>query len=448
MKIREKILNNESYYLKEYISTTKQHCHEEKINIIKSIVKKDDFEYILVYDKKMNVIRGVYSYLNIELRDLAFNSRDSIATALKLFYSFIEIFNFDINELDYKCIVAFKEFLYGVSRKGRNYEFELITLRSINTVNKYLAVCRNYLNYLGIKNEVLNEKRILRVEKGNEGLLGHTRKKTYEKYTIHDKANLNKRTVPMYIKKSEFHAILNSIENKYSIREEIIVRLMYENGMRIGEVLGLTLEDIQEKNIIIRNRLSDKADQSAKTCFKVKSEQDYLHSTYDTWSIGYHIIKPTLYLMDKIYEYIDITHGRMSKKNRKNYIENAKADKTTKDEMLEGDNYYLFLNKDRKPLRAVGWNKILRKIFEEVGLIIDKNVKVHNLNHRFRHGFAMKRIKEGASAVEVASDLRHTGISSVMCYFRPTEEEVYDANKFGAESIMKNMPFIITNEED
>lgn len=38
---------------------------------------------------------------------------------------------------------------------------------------------------------------------------------------------------------------MSLIEDKYTLREKIIVKLMYEYGLRIGEVLGLTLEDIQ-----------------------------------------------------------------------------------------------------------------------------------------------------------------------------------------------------------
>ena len=52
---------------------------------------------------------------------------------------------------------------------------------------------------------------------------------------------------------------------------------------------------------------------------------------------------------------------------------------------------------------------------------IDKDKRKNNLNHRFRHGFAMFNIQYGhANAVKVAELLRHRSLQSVMCYFRPT----------------------------
>lgn len=61
-----------------------------------------------------------------------------------------------------------------------------------------------------------------------------------------------------------------------------IIRLMFECGLRIGETLGLTSDDLvmeQEGNIFvsvayITNRLSDNKDQQAKTCMKVKDEKN------------------------------------------------------------------------------------------------------------------------------------------------------------------------------
>lgn len=59
----------------------------------------------------------------------------------------------------------------------------------------------------------------------------------------------------------------NVFEKDYSLREECIVRLMFEAGLRIGECLGLTNEDIRQEEdengelktvVYIRNRVSDK----------------------------------------------------------------------------------------------------------------------------------------------------------------------------------------------
>lgn len=79
---------------------------------------------------------------------------------------------------------------------------------------------------------------------------------------------------------------------------------MYENGLRIGEVLGLTREDValeedvngnQIPVLYLRNRLTDKAFQNAKSCMKVHSKQTYRSKDYNTeWidiiKFNFHIV--------------------------------------------------------------------------------------------------------------------------------------------------------------
>ncbi|MGE7363971.1 tyrosine-type recombinase/integrase [Staphylococcus cohnii] len=86
--------------------------------------------------------------------------------------------------------------------------------------------------------------------------------------------------VPKYISVDEFKKIIEVIRSDYSIREEIIVRLMYECGLRIRETMGLTFEDldITEESIsvaYIRNRASDKPYQLAKTCMTIVAREQY-----------------------------------------------------------------------------------------------------------------------------------------------------------------------------
>lgn len=446
-RIEELMVDGETRYLKKYIGVSAINSYETEIWFQKITINRHGYDYILIYDTKKDVIREAYNYLNKKMADKSINTREMIASALKKFYSFMKIFNVDIEEIDKGVISKFKDFLYGGTKKtNEGVEYVFTTLRAGDTINSYLSIYRGYLSFLGIDNKYFNDKRVTKVEKGSDGLLGHTITKAYEKYTISEKSSQNKEIVPMYIDNFEFERIIKIINGKYGLREEIIVRLMYENGMRIGEVLGLTLEDIEEDKIIIRNRVSDKADQHAKTCLRVKDISEYKTTAYQTWKDGYQIVKPTYKVLDFINQYIDMEHGEMSKVKRKNYYNSAKADKVSDGTMLEGENYYLFLNKNGSCLHTDGWNKILRNIFQRAGCVVDKGVREHNLNHRFRHGFAMNRVKEGIGYLQLAGDLRHSSISSVMWYFRPTEEDVYNANKEGAENMLNEFSALKTIE--
>jgi site-specific recombinase XerD len=437
IKIVEVKFLNESFFLKEYVAAGhKQQDSVIKINISKSIVNQNGYDYIILYDENMRVIRDAYKYLNTDIvAKQSFNTRELKGSALKLLYSYLSIFNYDLYKLGKDEITVLKEFLYGENRNGMLYELYITSARGVETVNKYISIYRTYLNFLNIKNEILNEKRVVSVEKGSDGLLGHAKKKIYEKYTVSDRSYSNI-TVPMYISEDEYEVVLKIIKKEFTLREEIIVRLMFENGLRIGEALGLTLEDIEDSKIVLRNRLSDKSYMFAKTCIKPNSLSDYKSSTYSTYTVGYQIILPSVTLMDSLFYYIDDTHGDMSKVTRKNYFKYAKADKVTEGVDLEGDNYYLFLNKNGAALSISGWNKTVRKIFEKAGLKLDRKTKKHNLNHRFRHGMAMKLVKNGATPYDVLNALRHQSLSSTMCYFRPTEEDMYNANTFASKAMI------------
>lgn len=51
------------------------------------------------------------------------------------------------------------------------------------------------------------------------------------------------------------------------------------------------------------------------------------------------------------------------------------------------------------------------------------------MNHRLRHGCAMKALKDGKSLEEVMKILRHTSLKSVMVYINPTDEDEFEANE-------------------
>lgn len=434
-------IDKEIVYTKKYQAIDINNNYEEKVSITHVIIKRDGRDYILLYDNKNIVIRDAYRYLNNDkMMKKSINTRLTFSSSLKRLYAFLIIFQIDITNLDEMNIDLLKDFLYGGKKSGILYTFDLLTTRNSDTVNQLLSAYRNYLKFLKIENEIMNERQSPKESGHGRKAPSSISEKIVSKYTVSEQSQQNKSTVPMYISEEDFKKIISLIKIEYSLREEIIVRLMYENGLRLGEVLGINLEDVEEDRIVIRNRVSDNKDQHAKTCYRPQTIEDYANSTYTTWRKGFQFVKPKLSLMDKINEYIDLTHGNMSIKNRNNYITKAKADKVSKANCLEGDNYYLFLNKNGTPLRKGGWNKILRHIYETIGIKVDSGARKHNLSHRLRHGFAMKRVKEGIQPIQLAEDLRHSGVSCVMCYFRPTEQDVYDANTTASEYMINENP--------
>ena len=436
------VIKGEEVYIKRYLDEDNKLMYEKKIKITK--VPMENNKYILLYDSNMKVIRDVHRYLNVDdkVKNYSINTRNAICTGLKVLYAFLEIFDYDIRKLGKKEISMLKQFILGMGEKGVNYSFVGLPRKSKITFNKYMSYYRGYFSFLDIDNKIINAKEVKYTEKAGNGLLGHLGKNQYEKYTINEDIPKKTKTVPKYIKKNEFEKIIEIIKLKYSAREEIMVRLMYENGMRIGEVLGLTLEDIDYDNrkLYLRDRITDDSYQHAKGCYTPKSRSEYQSEEYNTLDFGYQIVKPSKSVIRKLEKYIDDVHGDMSDKKRANYLSGAKADEVEGEGDLEQGNFYVFLNKNGSKLNISGWNKVLRNIYKEVGIKLDNKKKSNNLSHRFRHGFAMRRIKEdGVDIYQLAQDLRHNGLSSLMCYFNPEEEDIYSVNESIADDIVENV---------
>jgi integrase/recombinase XerD len=209
---------------------------------------------------------------------------------------------------------------------------------------------------------------------------------------------------------------------------------MYGTGLRIGEVLGLTVEDIEKYDtedsykLILRNRLSDKKYQLAKGCISVKNKSTYSSSEYKTKNKGYEeliIVGNIKILLD---EYISMSTNvfNTSEKVISNIAKFATADNVTFKNL---NNRYIFLNKNGTPLSSSGWNKFLKTVFNAVGIPIDKYSKTENLNHRFRHGYAMLLKQNGYSLDDIKHKMRHNNISSTQIYARNTEKDILENAK-------------------
>ncbi|MCM3390488.1 site-specific integrase [Ureibacillus chungkukjangi] len=269
-----------------------------------------------------------------------------------------------------------------------------------------------------------------------------------QKYSVNPKA-LKITVLPKYIRENEYQKILEIIDDKFSIRDRIIVMLMYQYGLRIGEVLGLTIEDIDfDKNDLgyfvlkLRNRITDKSFQHAKRLMVPQKSEDYTKEYYSWEGIGlWTILIEDEELIDLIEEYYEESRDEIifnkSKKKLENLKNKSKADKVSENNNVR-ENQYLFLNQQNyTPLTASGWGYRIKQIFELVGIKTDKETKKNNLSHRFRHGFAMKKISEGYDEMRLYKALRHSGPHSVKIYYNPTPED--------QASILKNQKVNLEN---
>jgi len=405
------------------------------VNIIGYKKQYNGFEYYVLKKSNGEIIFDSYKFLNIRLSKSSDKQRERCFIALKLLFSYMELFclnsiyDFEINNVN-----KLLGFLKGGYRNGNNIIFKGKTQRSNSTINNYIGVYRVYFDYLGIENSLFSKRKIIGIQKGGIGFFAHTQKQKIEKYKISRKV-YESNEVPSYISFEEYKEIIKLVREKYSLREEIIIKLMYEYGLRIGEVLGLTTEDIvnderskfSQYQIQLRNRYSDKPFQRCKGCMNVYSRDVYQEHEYQMKGFnhcGYQVVDITSDTYELLQEYIEenLYSPFISNKLKNNLKVKAKADKIKKNSY--DNNYYIFISKNYGPITGNAWNTILKSIFTEANIALDSQVKKNGLNHRFRHGFAMfKVLVEGYDLLRLQRVLRHSSPDSCRAYFKATKSD-------------------------
>ncbi|NFQ57799.1 site-specific integrase [Clostridium botulinum] len=392
----------------------------------------DKKEYVLLLNSHGIVIENVFKYINFSYYLNTINSKEVAGNALKILFSYSEIIDKEIKDFNKNDVQNLSEFILGISVTGNNSEFKLKTSRSNNTHNIYFNIIRKYLEYTGINNKNFFEK--VEVSKSGIGFFAHTKEIALSKYKVNKSSfSIDKNIVPKYIKNEEYNNIINLLNKEKtlnSLRDKIIINLMYARGLRLGEVLGITFEDIKVNKddsragiLYIRNRVSDKKYQMAKTCYKPKSKAEYKTRIYNEKDFGYQTVILPPNITKDISDYRELSRDieNLSIKKTENILNESVADSVEN----ENNNFYLFLNKNGAPLSSAGWNKRLKIIFDFIGINIDTQNKKNNLSHRFRHGFAMFLIKnEGKSIEYVQKQMRHKSISSTLIYYNPEEKDI------------------------
>lgn len=448
-----KIKNKSCYRVQEIIK--EQIISDKVINVEQYSTYIDGKRKTIIYHTDKTFDEDVYKYLNNEINFLSENTQRKFECAFKVMTVWEEIIGKRFTEFNYRDVQKFVFFLYGKSSLSGTTKMELKTCRSSETVNIILseikALYKSVKQIFGYEeitpfDNLLKERNYSnpRVYLGNEisDALGSQMYKEIPKYIKPEEFNhlldiTQSRPLPKRTKKNR-----NKIRKikATKLRDDIMLCLMFHGGLRIGEVLGLTMEDfefVQNDNgenlckIIIRNRVSDKNFQNAKTVQNVKEKTAYRTSTYYEKDIGYQevcILEDLAGLYEKINDYIDSFHRYAEKKLNAKYKETI-ADAVGEFKKIKKTNHYLFLNELGGLLKYSAWNKHLRQIYEDAGLQVDFESRKVNLSHRLRHGFVMKlisdyKVRSDADLVYIMKRTRHKSIQSLYVYINPTLKEI------------------------
>lgn len=206
--------------------------------------KKDGNTYFLLYDNDMNINERVFKYINFYSKNTykSVNTKLQYLQSIELLYSFCELFDKKTNELKEEDFTMFEYFMLGKSEvNSLDTKIYLSNQRTQTTVAKHISNCRTFVKAQRWKNAELFTA-------------SHVKKRA----TIHYKKQL-----PKFITDAEFESMIDFLDDteifsdERKLELECIMRLMFECGLRVGEVLGLTVEDIiepSEKTNILRDK--------------------------------------------------------------------------------------------------------------------------------------------------------------------------------------------------
>ena len=378
---------------------------------------------LLLYNSHDELIQDAIPFLN---RNAAPNTLQHNGSDLCQLLAACEVFNLDYRSIDNLEVKKIQNFLLG--RTNNTDKIEFVGFSQIKTVSfeRVCSTIHSYLKSLNLASASLFSKKNLVSSYHGQSLI-----------------SISPIPAEKFLTEEEFISLLQSAievfdDEEIRLRAYCIISIMYTTGLRIGEILGLTQEDVCLKPIegtdqsgnhftdsatvfIVRNRLSDSLRQCGKMLIHPQSPSDYNSTEYKTETTGFTYAYGPAKLCELIAKYIDLAHTRAQRKNKKNYINHIHADSIT-----ASDNSYIFIDRHRiNRLEPSYWNKQIRQIFIHAGIPVDKEVRTIGLNHRFRHGYCMYiRNNFPFSEAELMKLSRHRSVKAFRVYAGPTSEEI------------------------
>lgn len=226
-------------------------------------------------------------------------------------------------------VVYYLEYLYK-----KNY--------NKNSISRKLSAIRSFYNYL-VRNEIIS----------------------YNYFNNHRNPK-KERILPKYLKNEDIKKMFDNCKN---IRNKLILELLYVTGIRVSELVGIKLKDINTYN------------KEIKILGKGSKERIVMYSS-DCSKL--------------LEEYINGYRKELDKHNSE----------------------YLILNKNGSSISTTSVREILNKI----KLLSCTNSKI--TPHMLRHTFATDMLNNGADLVSVKELLGHESLDTTSIYTHVTNEQI------------------------
>lgn len=286
-----------------------------------------------IFNSLLNEVKKYLAHLQFE-RNMSINTTESYYLDLKYYIEYI-VFDKNIKSIGKINSSIVKSYIKTITK------FEYKNNYSNSSINRKISSLKSFHKYLFInKKSMLNTTNLFKSVK-------------------------QKRRIPLTLNFEEINLILNKINIKKSnsLRDKCIISTLYSSGLRVSELLSLSLTNINLDDDVIR------------VIGKGKKER----------------IVPL---------------GKKSKNDLLNYIENERP-KLARKKNSKG---YLFLsNRGNALSRKTTWNIVSK---HSKTCFPNKNISPHT----FRHSFASHLLEGGADLRVVQELLGHSSISTTQIY--------------------------------
>lgn len=397
---------------------------EKKLFDFRVIRKKSGGKLTMILEDENGLpIVNANKYLNEIVGALPVATRNLKANAIKILYLFAALKGYNAENLSRSQVRELINFLFGIDvRNEQGYE---VTYRTTRVVNGMMSHIRTYLSEMefGAENFYeVNPRRVPVPTIGGARPIIRTRKAV----GLRTDSKAGYRSVK-HIRPNEMKDMADLMSAAGDVRALVLSELQYGYGLRAGEALGLTEEDVYQKKhddgyfVRLCNRVSDSDFQFDKNLPHPVSRDVYASERYKANCTEVPILKTTY---DHIQEYLRLTRSarKVGKEAARKIADNAVADSVDGHET----NHYIFVSPNGKPYSLQNWNNCLRRYFKRVGIKADVGGRYNNCSHRLRHGFAMYHAQYSSNPLHVLQLMklmRHKAITSTAIYYTPLPED-------------------------
>ncbi|MDU6266255.1 MAG: tyrosine-type recombinase/integrase [Anaerocolumna aminovalerica] len=350
---------------------------------VQEILTNRGYRY-LVLDDDYNVILPIKSFLKfLDNCGKKENTLKNYATHLKLYCEYATLIQMDILSINSSeknnAISVLSGFIYWLKYGVLEDDNVIVTsqIRSNVTVKIILDVVIEFYEYLASKGE-LKELEIYKKQRLNnqfKGLLFEM--KTNQKQRADIFNIYTEKKSPKSITRKQYNELINACNN---LRDKILIAFMFEGGTRVGETLGVQIQDLEARSnkVYIRDRRNN-------------PNRVFVKDN----SVGSFILPN--YVFKWIQEYII-------------------------NDISDYDSNYLFLNLYSgaigEPLREGSVSDLFTRLSKKVGYHVNP--------HMCRSGFATERSLAGWDIKMIQNALRHKQIKTTAIYIDVLSEVEMD----------------------